>query len=341
MASSNDNYDIDVVVLWVDGNDPAWQKVYKECRFGDAEKDFSMRYRDWGIFKYWFRGIDKFMPWVRKVHFVTWGHMPEWLDTSCPKLHIVRHEDYIPKQFLPCFNSSVLEMFFQNIEGLAEHFVYFNDDHFCISPRKREDFFKDGKVCDMLSFEPICAYSYPMWGYMKLNNSVVTARHFNKLEGMKKHFWHYFSWKYPLKYKLYNASEFFYPHFTSVLFTHNPSPMLKSSYEEIWSLEKETLEASAQSHFRSKTDISQILFRSWPLLKGNMVPRNNYKYSYYCQLSNDNEKIYNIIRKQKYQDICLNDGENEDTIEYERVRNELIQAFESILPDKCQFEKRT
>lgn len=36
------------------------------------------RYRDWGIFHYWFRGVEKFAPWVRKVYFVTWRHLPEW-----------------------------------------------------------------------------------------------------------------------------------------------------------------------------------------------------------------------------------------------------------------------
>ena len=339
MAGNNDDYDIDVVVMWVDGNDPAWQKVYKECRFGDAETDFNMRYRDWGIFKYWFRGIDKFMPWVRKVHFVTWGHLPEWLDTTNPKLHVVRHEDYIPAEFLPTFNSTVLEKFFHRIEGLAEHFVYFNDDAFVIKSMKREDFFKEGKVVDILSFEPICAYSYVYWGYEKLNESTILARHFNKKEGMKKHFWHYFSFKYPLKYKLYNASEFFYPHFTSILSAHNPSPMLKSTYEELWECEREALELSAKNKFRGYNDTSQVIFKSWTMLKGKLIPKNVYKSSYYCSLTNNNEKTYNIIRKQKYQNICINDGENEDTIEYEKVRDELISAFESILPDKCPFEK--
>ncbi len=73
------NNEVDAVVLWVDGNDPEWQKVYKKHRSGDAETDFQFRYRDWGLFKYWFRGIDKFAPWIRKIHFVTWGHIPEWL----------------------------------------------------------------------------------------------------------------------------------------------------------------------------------------------------------------------------------------------------------------------
>ncbi len=333
------NNEVDAVVLWVDGNDPEWQKVYKKHRSGDAETDFQFRYRDWGLFKYWFRGIDKFAPWIRKIHFVTWGHIPEWLDTSDHKLHVVKHEDYIPEEFLPSFNSTVLEKFFHRIEGLSEQFIYFNDDTFCINAVKKEDFFKNGKVCDMLSFEPICAYSYTVWGYEKLNDSTIIARHFDKKEGMKKHPGHYFSFKYPLRYRLYNLAEFFFPYFTSSLVTHDPSPMLKSTYEEIWNCEKDALEASAKNKFRELTDTTQFLFRTWTMLKGQMIPKNAYKKSHYCSLSGNVPAICKIIRKQKYDLLCINDGENDDEIDFKNVQSQLIQAFDSILPEKCRFEK--
>ncbi|MBQ6357217.1 MAG: capsule biosynthesis protein CapK, partial [Solobacterium sp.] len=38
------------------------------------------RFKDWGLFKYWFRGVEKFAPWVNKIYFITWGHVPTWLD---------------------------------------------------------------------------------------------------------------------------------------------------------------------------------------------------------------------------------------------------------------------
>ncbi len=76
-----------------------------------------------------------------------------------PKLHIVKHEDYIPKEFLPAFNSHVIEMYLHRIKGLSERFVYFNDDMFMIRPLCQTDFFKDGKPCDMLAFQPVVANS--------------------------------------------------------------------------------------------------------------------------------------------------------------------------------------
>ena len=54
------------------------------------------RFRDYGVLKYWFRGVEKFAPWVRRIHFVTGGQKPEWLDTDNPRIHLVDHKDFIP-----------------------------------------------------------------------------------------------------------------------------------------------------------------------------------------------------------------------------------------------------
>ena len=153
---------IDFVIPWVDGSDPEWKKdrdkwlkqLNKEDYSGsgiDNKEDIDgseERYRDWGLLKYLFRGINKFTPWVRKVHFITYGHLPEWMDTECPKLHIVRHEDYIPEKYLPVFNCNVLETRLQDIKGLAEKFIYINDDIYFLDTISPTDFFKDGKPKD-------------------------------------------------------------------------------------------------------------------------------------------------------------------------------------------------
>ena len=59
-------------------------------------------------------------------------HLPKWLKEEHPKLHIVRHEDFIPAEFLPTFSSHPIEWNFHRIEWLTENFVYFNDDMFLI-----------------------------------------------------------------------------------------------------------------------------------------------------------------------------------------------------------------
>lgn len=333
------NFDIDFVITWVDGNDPLWLKEYRKYK-GIEDEEFVFRYRNWDFLRYWFRGVEENAPWVRKIHFVTWGHIPSWLDTSNPKINIVKHEDFIPSDYLPTFKSTSIELFFHNIEGLAEHFVYFNDDFFCINPVGKDYYFnKDGKPMDMLSFEPICAYTYPLWGYMKLNVSTVLARHFNKIECIKNNKRKYFSLKYPLKYRLYNFVELFYPSFTSFIIPHNPSPMLKSVYEKVWAKEREVLEYSCENRFRTKDDFSQVLFRHWNLLEGNFIPVNPFKYFKYCVIGRDDKKITEYILGNNVKNICINDGSVEDDIDFEKSRKMIADAFEKKFPDKCSFEK--
>ena len=144
--------DIDFVVTWVDMNTPAWQKEFAQyAGEKDNEKNgvSEARFRDYGFLKYWFRGVEKFAPWVRKIHFVTCGQKPEWLDASNPKINWVDHRDFIPQQFLPTYNSVVIERYMHKIPGLAEHFVYFNDDFYITSPIGPERFFKNGLPCDI------------------------------------------------------------------------------------------------------------------------------------------------------------------------------------------------
>ena len=99
---------IDFVVLWVDGNDPQWQakkQKYSPHHVGDQS---AARYRDWETLKYWFRGVAKYAPWVKTVHFVTDGQIPPWLNVDNPRIHTVTHADFMPESALPVFNSSAI-----------------------------------------------------------------------------------------------------------------------------------------------------------------------------------------------------------------------------------------
>ena len=136
---------IDFVVLWVDGNDPAW--LAERARYDLTSKDGSnsvVGYRDWGMMRYWFRGVEKFAPWVNHIYFVTCGHYPQWLNLHHPKLTLVKHSDFIPNEYLPTFNSNTILLNIHRIKGLCERFVIFNDDMFLTAPVRDTDFFKNG-----------------------------------------------------------------------------------------------------------------------------------------------------------------------------------------------------
>jgi hypothetical protein len=133
---------IDFIIPWVDSSDPGWRKEfneYKRIKEHDADKS---NFRNWDNFHYWFRGVEKFAPWVNKIHFVTWGHLPKWLNPEHPKLNIINHEDYIPSEYLPTFSPQTIELNFHRIKKLSNEYVYFNDDTFLIDHVKKDDFFK-------------------------------------------------------------------------------------------------------------------------------------------------------------------------------------------------------
>lgn len=135
---------VDLVVPYVDFSDPAWIKTAKDNGIDYSEIN---RFRGQGeFFRYFFRSIAKNMPWINNLFFIVQSEtqIPKWLDRR--KIRVVLHEDFIPKEFLPLYNSCTIEMFLGNIKGLSEKFLYFNDDMYILKSLKEEDFFENGKV---------------------------------------------------------------------------------------------------------------------------------------------------------------------------------------------------
>lgn len=329
---------IDFVITWVDGQDEAWRRQRAEYEDRRDEDNEECRYRDWGLLKYWFRGAETFAPWVRRIHFITWGHLPPWLHTEHPKLHIVRHEDYIPKEFLPTFNSNVIEIYMHRIEGLAEHFAYFNDDIYVTRTVEPDDFFHDGMPCDMLAFQPVVANpSNPVMSHVYLNNALVLCRHFDKREQVRRHPLDYFHLGYPPLYFFYNMLELCFPLYTGLYTAHGPSLFCKRTFEELWEKEGELLTEMSYNRFRSEKDVTQYLFREWQKLSGRFHARNVKKDLTYAEISNDNRRLIRLIRQPKSRILCINDAPM--IRDEERVRRELQEAFEHLLPYKSSFER--
>ena len=130
-----------------------------------------VRYRDWDTLKYWFRGVEKFAPWVGNIYFVTDDQKPEWLNVDHPKLKWVKHTDFIPKEYLPTFNSHAIFLNLHRIEGISEKFVLWNDDVFLLKDVSPDDFFVNGKPCDYptLTFFNMCDF----FGHLGLNNMIL------------------------------------------------------------------------------------------------------------------------------------------------------------------------
>ena len=126
--------EVDVVYTWVNGSDPVHRKLM--TKYGGGGWDGG--YRDYGVIRYSIRSVEKFMPWVRNIIIVTNGQVPNWANTSSPKLRIVSHDQIFQnKDDLPTFNSNAIEANLHNIPGLAPCFLYLNDDMFVGMPIKK------------------------------------------------------------------------------------------------------------------------------------------------------------------------------------------------------------
>lgn len=135
---------IDVVVPYVDFQDKNW---IEEANKNGIDYSEINRFRGQGeFFKYFFRGIAKNLSWINNIFLIVQSksQVPSWLDVS--KIKVVLHEDFIPKEFLPLYNSCTIEMFLGNIKGLSEQFLYFNDDTYILKELKISDFFIENKV---------------------------------------------------------------------------------------------------------------------------------------------------------------------------------------------------
>ena len=330
--------DIDFVVTWVDMDDPDWQtefSKYSTDKKNTTKNGISKaRFRDHGFLRYWFRGIEKFAPWVRKVHFVTSGQRPEWLDTGNPKIHLVDHKDFIPSQFLPTYNSVVIERYMHLIPGLAEHFVYFNDDFYIINKVSPERFFQNGLPCDIAVFQPNPSWS--QW-YVRIKNNIrLINRHFDKREVMRR--WHdkWFCKSYGMRAR-WNYLLWFYGKFVTLRVPHNAQPYLRSTFESAWNTVGKELTETSTNRFRALTDYTPELFRIWQICEGNFAPYNTYQDTKMFPLMVKPKQAVKAIRDQSYTLICLND--NVHIKNYELLIQNLHQAFLSILPEKCSFER--
>ena len=201
---------IDIVYLWVDGNDPAWRaKRHLAARqlgaldpgamalYGNVEG----RFRDNDELRYSLRALERYFPDHGHVFVVTDGQIPAWLRPSS-RLTLVDHRELIPASRLPTFDSAHIESYVHRIPGLSERFFYFNDDVFFGAPVRVDDWFWPGGVCATWSDDPEVEGAALRADENALENaSRLSAQWLNRLPG--------------------------YQH-TPRTFAHAPRPLLKS-----------------------------------------------------------------------------------------------------------------
>ncbi|MBQ7517609.1 MAG: hypothetical protein IJU13_04190 [Bacteroidales bacterium] len=293
---------MDIVIAYVNGKDPAWQQVY---RVVTRKEPAAERFRDWGTLPFLLRGLAECLPGIGNVHLVVSdeSQVPAWINRKT--VRIVCHKEIIPSRFLPIFNSSSIELFLHHIPGLAERFVYFNDDMFVMGPCSEEDFFPQGKPRVWCRHFPDPAPGNIF--RLTCRNTYRAACEAAALQPDK--------------------GRFLKPQ-------HAPSPMLRSVNEQVYrKILPEIL--SSISKIREEKNINQYLYLCYYWLSGigHRAPQD---FSY-LELGDSLAEILSAIRDGHRRTICINDkgvrpGREEST------REALLKAFSNRFPDKSIYE---
>lgn len=325
---------IDFVITWVDGNDPEWQKKkFEHTGVGFIEGNTEVRYRDWNTLKFWFRGVEKFAPWVRYIYFVTDKQKPSWLNLEHPKLKWISHSDFIPKEYLPTFNSNVIEWNLHRINGLSECFVYFNDDMFLINKTVPDDFFKQNLPCDFPVLSPL--YPSNFFSYLMVNNICLLNRHFslrNSIKANKKKWVKNQSIWGLCKLALYGRHTLI----PGINGHHIHISYLKKNFQLLWEKEYNDIHSTCKNKLRSKNDLTTWCVRDWQLLSGEFYPKKPIGKLFQTSELNHSKELLTYLQKQKGKVICLNDTETEDN--FELHQEQIISAFKDLFPEKSSFE---
>jgi glycosyltransferase involved in cell wall biosynthesis len=315
-------FPVDVVYTWVDGQDPAWEAARRArlAEVGGAavarEASGPARYVDHGELRYSLRSLHLFAPWVRRIHLVTAGQRPDWLDVDHPRIHLVDHRDLLPPEALPTFNSHAIETAVHRIDGLAEHFLYLNDDFLLARPLRPERFFGASG-----------------------STAVVASSHTIGLPDD-----HGDPDAPPFLRAAWNNRELLHEAFGAVVtrqLAHVPYAHRVSVLEELDRRFPDALAATARTPFRSATDVSPLssLAQHFGLLTGTAHLAS--LDLAYVDLSNaDLERRLAAVASRTHDVICLADH-HDHALRAERLQRVLHDFLEAYYPVAAPWERDT
>ncbi len=335
---------IDLVYLWVDGNDidlkkkrEFWQK--KEGKLPKSSTT-SARFRDNDELKYSLRSVEKFAPWINHIFIVTDNQTPKWLNTKNKKVSIIDHKDIVPEYALPTFNNRVLTANIHKIPNLSEHFLFANDDTMLGQELTPDYFFtKTGTPIILVKRK-------------SLPNNSFTGSGFNR----------FFSSKSGYGKATHKARNLIFEKFEKKYFCepcHNIVPMKKSIITETIKTFKDIFDKTERTKFRHDDNIQEFIYTLYgnatnqTILIINKTIKGEKLYKYDFKKRDDilykikklfigervdtldGANILNNIKKYKPKLFCINDGARMTDTQREKNSNFLKSFF----PTKSKFEK--
>ncbi len=340
---------IDFVLPWVDGNDKNWQKNKKQYlpelnNEYDNDKGL-IRYRDTNTLKYVLRSIEKYCPWCNKIHLITEGHKPKWLNIEHPKINLITHKElYFNKEHLPTFSSPSIEMNLANLKGVSEKFIYLNDDFIILNPLSKKRFFIDNKPVDFLIHGWIprnkiyqllrdnSTWVKSLNNMIDLINSITTPKMIKDKKNILFHSTYGFKGKLSNLLLLYIWKKYFF-----ISHWHNLQPYTLSTVKETYSRFEKPMMACSRNKFRSDNDLNQYIYRYYHLATENFYPYYHND-GYYANITSFKtlENILDELELKSYNFVSIYDNykKEESDMVIEKLTNFLEQKF----PNKASFE---
>ena len=314
-------FDVDVVYTWVNSENLDWIKsrsIYSPEKDTGSEATTGDRFKNRDELKFSIRSLLKYAPWVRRIFIVSNCEPPQWLDVENSKIEWVYHEQIIDPVHLPTFSSHAIESSIHKIEGLAEKFIYFNDDFFLHRPIEKTDFFLPNGIVK-IRLEP---YGMVQGGVRKEDPDYLNAaRNVQRLLANK------------------------FSKTVTQLHTHSPHPMsLKTAYEAEATFSSEYAK-TLKNRFRKITDISptSFLYPHFAFLTGAAIKvqaetlliqsRKDYRMLFKKCLSLTNARDF----KKAPMTICINDGGG--SAHDNEWNQAVVQFLDKMFPLPSEVEK--
>ncbi|MDO4640276.1 MAG: Stealth CR1 domain-containing protein [Neisseria sp.] len=304
---------IDVVFTWVNNNDDKWLKKYKTHTEKYSLDTIGLYANDQARFSnhnelfYSVQSIEKFMPWVRQIYIVTDDQEPDWLDKNNRKIKVIDHKEIIKEEFLPTFNSHIIEAHLHKIEGLSENFIYFNDDVFVARKLLPQHFFRSNGIASLF----IATKSLKnMQQKGKMTPTLAASQ--NGAALLKKYF---------------SAN-------IDAPLVHTYVPLKKSAYSKAWNLFHSEIQAFLPNKFRTNSDLNLATFLvPWLMyLDGQSVFEREICYYFNIRSPHALTQYNNLIKNQKSgaspHSFCANDFNSEkSTKQYQQNLINLLEKY--------------
>lgn len=316
LASQSDafpSFDMDFVYTWVNGHDDDWREMIS--KYDDPSSIDWDRYVQRDELKYSLRSVFMYARWFRNIYIVSNCKPPEWFRPN-ERIKWVYHEEIIPQEHLPTFNSHVIESCLYKIEGLSEHFVYMNDDVFLKREMSPRNFF----LANGLSISRMETHgSLLRFIEEKEKNGTVLEWQQAALNGANLVFEEF--GKFPLQ-----------------LHQHSAHSLKVSVFQEIEKRFDKELALLRQQKFRSHKDLSptSFLYHHFSFHQGKSV-RNNEMVSIIVRSNKFKRQSKELETNHSLLYICLNDGGT--SFSNEDFQNFKLNFLKSQFPIKAPWEK--